>query len=200
MGSGRRRGWARRGSDGRHRGAQREPIAGCGLRPAVRYRANDFSISRQRSWGTPIPIVYCDTCGAVPVPEEQLPVLLPLDLKPTGTGNPLAEREDFVQTDLPAMWRPGPARDRHARLPFRRALAVDPRVRAPGASESARWRRSSRWRISASGCPPSGSSPARTAATSCSTSGSSPRPCATSARSPSSPTASPSPAACSTRW
>jgi leucyl-tRNA synthetase len=67
----------------------------------VRYRANDFSISRQRSWGTPIPIVYCEQCGAVPVPEEQLPVLLPLDLKPTGLGNPLAEREDFVQTTCP---------------------------------------------------------------------------------------------------
>jgi leucyl-tRNA synthetase len=82
------------------------PIAG--LRPAVRYRANDFSISRQRSWGTPIPIVYCDSCGAVPVPAEQLPVLLPLDLKPTGAGNPLAEREDFVQTDCPRCG--GPAR------------------------------------------------------------------------------------------
>jgi leucyl-tRNA synthetase len=79
-----------------------------GLRPAVRYRADDFSISRQRSWGTPIPIVYCDHCGAVPVPLEQLPVLLPLDLKPTGAGNPLAEREDFVQTTCPSCG--GPAR------------------------------------------------------------------------------------------
>jgi leucyl-tRNA synthetase len=79
-----------------------------GQRPAVRYRANDFSISRQRSWGTPIPIVYCDTCGAVPVPAEQLPVLLPLDLKPTGTGNPLAERADFVETVCPRC--DGPAR------------------------------------------------------------------------------------------
>jgi leucyl-tRNA synthetase len=76
--------------------------SGIGRRPAVRYRANDFSISRQRSWGTPIPIVYCERCGAVPVPEEQLPVLLPLDLKPTGLGNPLAEREDFVQTTCPS--------------------------------------------------------------------------------------------------
>ena len=70
-------------------------------REAVRYRANDFTISRQRSWGTPIPIVYCERCGTVPVPRQQLPVILPLDLTPTGTGNPLAEREDFVQTTCP---------------------------------------------------------------------------------------------------
>ncbi len=75
-------------------------------RAAVRYRANDFSISRQRSWGTPIPIVYCDTCGVVPVGREQLPVELPLDLKPTGAGNPLAEREDFVQTMCPRCGEP----------------------------------------------------------------------------------------------
>ncbi len=73
-----------------------------GARPAVRYRAYDFTISRQRSWGTPIPIVYCESCGPVPVPREQLPVLLPLDLRPTGEGNPLAEREDFVATTCPA--------------------------------------------------------------------------------------------------
>ena len=71
------------------------------FRPAVRYKANDFSISRQRSWGTPIPIVYCEACGTVPIPKEQLPVELPLDLKPTGAGNPLAEREDFVNTACP---------------------------------------------------------------------------------------------------
>jgi leucyl-tRNA synthetase len=71
------------------------------FRPAVRYKANDFSISRQRSWGTPIPIVYCEACGTVPIPGEQLPVELPRDLKPTGAGNPLAEREDFVNTSCP---------------------------------------------------------------------------------------------------
>jgi leucyl-tRNA synthetase len=70
-------------------------------RPAKRFKAGDFAVSRQRSWGTPIPIVYCETCGAVPVGKEQLPVVLPLDLKPTGEGNPLAEREDFVNAACP---------------------------------------------------------------------------------------------------
>jgi leucyl-tRNA synthetase len=76
--------------------------ASVGVAPAVRYKAADFTISRQRSWGTPIPIVYCEKCGTVPVPREQLPVLLPLDVQPTGTGNPLAELEDFVNTTCPA--------------------------------------------------------------------------------------------------
>jgi leucyl-tRNA synthetase len=70
-------------------------------RPAIRYKAEDFSISRQRSWGTPIPIVYCPEHGAVPLPKEQLPVVLPLDITPTGTGNPLAELRSFVETSCP---------------------------------------------------------------------------------------------------
>jgi leucyl-tRNA synthetase len=76
--------------------------------PAVRYRADDFSVSRQRAWGTPIPIVYCEGCGTVPVPEEQLPVILPLDITPSGEGNPLAEHEAFVNVGCPRCG--GPAR------------------------------------------------------------------------------------------
>jgi leucyl-tRNA synthetase len=78
-----------------------QPHARPEARQAVRYKAEDFSISRQRSWGTPIPIVYCQEHGAVPLPKEQLPVKLPLDITPTGTGNPLAELRSFVETTCP---------------------------------------------------------------------------------------------------
>ena len=71
-------------------------------RREVTYHMRDWLISRQRYWGTPIPIVYCDECGAVPVPENQLPVLLPedADFKPTGQS-PLTLDPDFVNTSCP---------------------------------------------------------------------------------------------------
>jgi len=81
--------------------APSEPAPSPRGRPAVRYRAADFSISRQRFWGTPIPVVHCEGCGVVPVPEEDLPVVLPRDIEPKGEGNPLAERPDFLDIACP---------------------------------------------------------------------------------------------------
>jgi leucyl-tRNA synthetase len=76
--------------------------------PAVSYRLRDWSFSRQRYWGAPIPIVHCDDCGLVPVPEEELPVLLPEvdDYRPKGVP-PLASNEEWLNVPCPKCGKPG---------------------------------------------------------------------------------------------
>jgi leucyl-tRNA synthetase len=67
----------------------------------TQWRLRDWGISRQRYWGCPIPIIHCGSCGAVPVPDAQLPVVLPEDLAPDGSGNPLNKCDAFVKVDCP---------------------------------------------------------------------------------------------------
>ena len=85
--------------------AQKEGFGG----GAVTYRLRDWGISRQRFWGAPIPVIYCDGCGVVPVPEKDLPVVLPERAEFTGAGeSPLAGVAEFVNTTCPKC--SGPAR------------------------------------------------------------------------------------------
>jgi leucyl-tRNA synthetase len=72
----------------------------------VQFRLRDWGISRQRYWGTPIPIIHCETCGVVPVPEQDLPVVLPEDLVPDGSGSPLNKYEPFLKCSCPKCGRP----------------------------------------------------------------------------------------------
>ena len=71
----------------------------------TRWRLRDWGISRQRYWGTPIPIIHCEACGVVPVPECDLPVVLPEDLVPDGSGSPLARCEAFINVACPKCGR-----------------------------------------------------------------------------------------------
>ncbi|HVN45790.1 MAG TPA: leucine--tRNA ligase [Steroidobacteraceae bacterium] len=70
-------------------------------RKRVQFRLRDWGISRQRYWGCPIPIIHCSACGVVPVPDEALPVILPEDLVPDGSGNPLAKSAAFYECSCP---------------------------------------------------------------------------------------------------
>ena len=72
----------------------------------VTFRLRDWGISRQRYWGTPIPIIHCADCGDVPVPEKDLPVVLPEDCVPDGSGNPLNKHEKFLHVDCPQCGKP----------------------------------------------------------------------------------------------
>jgi leucyl-tRNA synthetase len=72
----------------------------------LQWRLRDWGISRQRYWGCPIPIIHCDACGDVAVPDEQLPVVLPEDCVPDGSGNPLNKREDFLHCTCPSCGQP----------------------------------------------------------------------------------------------
>jgi|CXWL01.1.fsa_nt_gi leucyl-tRNA synthetase len=67
----------------------------------VHYRLRDWGISRQRYWGCPIPLIHCEYCGVVPVPDNQLPVVLPQDLVPDGSGNPLTKTPSFYECSCP---------------------------------------------------------------------------------------------------
>ena len=75
-------------------------------RKRVQFRLRDWGISRQRYWGCPIPLIHCEQCGEVAVPDEQLPVVLPEDLVPDGSGNPLARTPAFHQVACPGCGRP----------------------------------------------------------------------------------------------
>jgi leucyl-tRNA synthetase len=72
----------------------------------VQWRLRDWGVSRQRYWGCPIPIIHCDSCGDVPVPDDQLPVKLPEDCVPDGSGNPLHKRADFINCTCPKCGKP----------------------------------------------------------------------------------------------
>lgn len=68
----------------------------------INYRLRDWGISRQRYWGCPIPVIYCDSCGTVAVPEKDLPVVLPLDVELDGAGSPLVNHPDFAHVECPS--------------------------------------------------------------------------------------------------
>ncbi|HEY8119077.1 MAG TPA: leucine--tRNA ligase [Methylophilaceae bacterium] len=72
----------------------------------INWRLRDWGVSRQRYWGCPIPIIHCESCGDVPVPDEQLPVVLPEDCVPDGSGNPLNKRADFLNCSCPKCGKP----------------------------------------------------------------------------------------------
>ena len=103
----------------------------------VQFRLRDWGISRQRYWGCPIPIIHCFTCGDVPVPDEQLPVVLPENVVPDGAGSPLAKMPEFYRCTCPQCGG-GEARDRHHGH-LRRVVLVLRALRQPAIAPPAWW-------------------------------------------------------------
>lgn len=92
-------------ADARRRIGETLQANGQGM-PKVAFRLRDWSVSRQRYWGAPIPIIYCEHCGTVPVPEKDLPVVLPVDLRPDGKASPLTKDARFYEVLCPQCQQP----------------------------------------------------------------------------------------------
>ena len=103
----------------------------------VNWRLRDWGVSRQRYWGCPIPVIHCDACGVVPVPDDQLPVRLPDDVTFDRPGNPLDHHPTWKHVACPGCGAAGAARDRHLRH-LRRQLLVFRPVLQP-AAPMCRW-------------------------------------------------------------
>ena len=100
-------------------------------RKRTQWRLRDWGISRQRYWGCPVPLIHCAKCGEVPVPDDQLPVVLPEGLVPDGSGNPLNKTPSFLRMQVPEVRRRCAPRDGHHGH-LRGFVVVLPALRLPG--------------------------------------------------------------------